>query len=356
MKHDLRNIAKRMVARGKGILAADESLGTIEKRFAAIKLASSEQTRRDYREILLRALEGGDEGGDAQGDAPANGREYVSGVILFEETLCQHAEDGTALVDVIRNAGALPGIKVDRGLVPLPGGGEGEMRTRGLSGLSSRLRIQSARGALFAKWRAVFHIGSDMPSNCAIQTNSKALAVYARQCQDVGLVPIVEPEVLMQGEHGIEQCAMSSAAVLNSVFAALQSEGVDLEAVVLKPNMVTSGDSHSRRDTPEEVAEHTLSCLRATVPAFVPGIAFLSGGQGDVEATANLNAINALAGKAPWMLTFSFGRALQAAALRVWGGKRENAAAAGAAFLHRAHMNAAACRGAWTPDMETPPQ
>ena len=334
---NMEETAGRRVARGRGILAADESSGTIEKRFAAVGVASSPETRREYREMLLRT-------GEAL-------RECISGVILFEETLRQQAGDGTPLVDVIRAAGALPGIKVDQGRAPLEGGGEGEDFTRGLEGLGDRLRDYRENGAVFAKWRAVFHIGDGRPSPQAVRVNGDALAAYARCCQEAGLVPIVEPEVLMQGSHDIDRCAAASREVLRAVFAALQGEGVALEAVVLKPSMVTPGDACPERASSAEIAEKTLACLREAVPAAVPGIAFLSGGQGDVEATANLNAINA-AGDAPWALTFSYGRALQAEALRAWGGKGENIPAAQAAFLKRARMNARACTGEWSADME----
>ena len=337
---EMDEIALRMVARGKGILAADESSGTIAKRFASIEVESTEEKRREYRELLFRS-------NDAL-------RECISGVILFDETLRQNAGDGTPLVDVIRGADVLAGIKVDQGLAPIKEGGI-ENFTNGLEGLPDRLKEYRELGAVFTKWRAVFHIGESMPSQNAITRNADLLAKYAKCCQQAGLVPIVEPEVLMEGNHDIDSCSDASTSVLHEVFGALEREGVRLEAVVLKPNMVTPGDACARRATSEEIAEKTLACFHKTVPAAVPGIAFLSGGQKDVEATENLNAINALAnasGKAPWALTFSFGRALQAGALQAWGGEEANIPAAQAEFHKRAQMNSKASLGEWSASIE----
>lgn len=332
--------AKRMVARGKGILAADESFGTIAKRFASIGIVASAENRREFRELLFRTREAL--------------QECVSGVILFEETWRQNAADGIRLVDLIRETGAIPGIKVDQGLAPLDGKASSETFTKGLEGLSDRLSEFSESGALFAKWRAVFRIDDGMPSNRALSLNSDGLASFAKQCQEVGLVPIVEPEVLMEGQHDIDQCGTASAAVLSAVFKALRREDVRLEAIVLKPNMITPGESSSKRVDCNTIAEKTLSCFSEAVPSMVPGIAFLSGGQKDVEATANLNAINLLSNKLdmPWALTFSFGRALQAGALRTWKGRKENIPAAQAEFHKRACMNAKASVGIWSADLE----
>ena len=338
---NLRDIAQRMVTRGKGILAADESSGTIEKRFAAVGVESSPQKRREYREALFAAEEAV--------------KTHISGVILFEETLRQHTEEGTPLVDLITSQKAIAGIKVDKGLTPLEDSENSrETRTRGLEGLSDRLWDYREKGCAFAKWRAIFTIDDGMPSRRALQANADGLATYARRCQTVGLVPIVEPEVLMEGGHDITRCASATAAALRAVFEALEQEGVALEAVVLKPNMVTPGDKCRARASASEIAAQTLACLRENVPAEVAGIAFLSGGQGDKEATENLNAINVLAKSegAPWPLTFSFGRALQAEALRAWSGDSANIPAAQAAFTHRARMNALACVGEWTAELE----
>ena len=333
--------ARRMVARGKGILAADESSATIEKRFASIGLASSPESRCAYREMLLRC-------GDAL-------REYISGVILFEETLRQRTADGTPLVDLISGSDSLAGIKVDKGLAPLEDDNSRETLTKGLEGLSDRLWEYRENGAVFAKWRGVYRIGDRMPSRRALSVNAERLASYAKRCQEAGLVPIVEPEVLMDGDHDIDHCGTVTLAVLRAVYEALAREGVRLQATVLKPNMVTPGEDCSRRADSKEIAEKTLACLSAVVPAEVPGIAFLSGGQKDVEATENLNAINVLknaSSDAPWALTFSFGRALQAEALHAWGGKQENIPAAQAKFLKRARMNAKASTGTWSAEME----
>jgi fructose-bisphosphate aldolase class I len=335
----LEDIAIAMVAEGQGILAADESTGTIQKRFDSIKVENNETNRRDYREMLFRATE-------AMND-------YVSGVILFEETLFQKAEDGTPFVELIRKAGAVPGIKVDKGakLMPLS---EVEMVTEGLDGLRERLVKYYEAGARFAKWRAVITITADAPSWNCIKANAHALARYAALCQEAGIVPIVEPEVLMDGphsQHSIARCAEVTEWALKTQFSELYDAGVNLEGMVLKPNMVVPGQKSGQKCSVEEVASHTVRVLKATVPSAVPGIAFLSGGQGDEEATAHLSAMNAMFDM-PWKLTFSYGRALQAAALKAWGGKRENVAAGQRAFTHRARMNGLAALGKWQADLE----
>ncbi|MBW8639108.1 fructose-bisphosphate aldolase class I [Hoeflea sp. WL0058] len=338
MTERLEDIAAAMVAPGKGILAADESSGTIKKRFDTIGVESTEDNRRDYREMLFRA-----------DDAMQN---CISGVILFDETLRQKAVDGTPLVKLISDAGAVPGIKVDAGAKPLAGF-DGETVTEGLDGLRDRLNEYYGLGARFAKWRGVISISDDLPTGYAVEANAHALARYAALCQEAGIVPIVEPEVLMDGEpgdHSIDRCYEVTEAVLRSVFNALYDADVLLEGMVLKPNMVIDGKA-KRTASVEEVAEKTLRCLKSTVPAAVPGIAFLSGGQSDEEATAHLSAMNAM-GDLPWALTFSYGRALQAAALQAWSGKTENVAAAQRAFSHRARMNGLAAMGDWKADLE----
>lgn len=339
MPERLEDIAIAMVAEGQGILAADESTGTIKKRFDSINVESTEENRRDYRDMLFRS-----------DNAMKN---YVSGVILFEETLYQKAADGTPLVDLIKQAGAVPGIKVDKGAKLIPGS-EVETVTEGLDGLRERLADYYAAGARFAKWRAVIAITEDTPSWNCVKANAHALARYAALCQEAGIVPIVEPEVLMDGEyshHSIERCHEVTEWVLKTQFGELYDAGVNLEGMVLKPNMVVPGQKSGQTVSVEQVAEHTIRCLKATVPASVPGIAFLSGGQSDEEATAHLSAMNAMF-DLPWKLTFSYGRALQAAALKAWGGKKENVAAAQAAFSHRARMNGMAATGQWQRDLE----
>lgn len=337
MSERLEDIAATMVVDGKGILAADESSGTIKKRFDAIGLESTEQNRRDYREMLFRT--------DALKDC-------ISGVILYDETIRQKAADGTPLIDIIKAAGPVPGIKVDKGAKPLAGF-PGDKITEGLDGLRERLAEYYEMGARFAKWRAVIDIdsGAGVPSATAIDANAHALARYAALCQESGLVPIVEPEVLMDGAHDIDTCYEVTKAVLLKVFSELFAFRIRLEGTVLKPNMVIAGKKSGKPSSPEEVAEKTIRLFRECVPAAVPGIAFLSGGQSDEEATANLNAMNAM-GPHPWKLTFSYGRALQAAALKAWGGKPENVAAGQRAFAHRARMNALATRGAWKDTLE----
>jgi len=336
-KDQLARTAKALVASGKGLLAADESGGTIAKRFAAVGVGSTEETRRDYRELLFRSK-------DAL-------RRYISGVILFDETIRQSTRDGTALVKLIEAGDAIPGVKVDLSARPLPGF-PGETVTEGLDNLHDRLVSYYGMRARFAKWRAVIDISreANLPTRYAVDANAQALARYAAHCQAANLTPIVEPEVLMDGEHDIDVCAEVTEFVLHRVFAALYEARVFLEGIVLKPNMVVAGKKCARRASPEQVAEATLRVLRRSVPSAVPGIAFLSGGQGDVEATANLDAINHIGG--PWSLTFSYGRALQASALKSWAGKPENVKAAQAAFTHRAQMNALAQQGQWTQERE----
>ena len=327
--------AEKMVASGKGILAADESTGTIQRRFDAIKVENTEQNRRDYRELLFRA---------------ADGMAHVSGVILFRETLYQDAADGTPLVDLIRRAGAVPGIKVDAGAKPMalfPG----ETLTEGLDGLGPQLAKDYARGARFAKWRATLFIGDGRPTWGAIKANAHMLARYAAVCQEQGLTPIVEPEVLMDGDHDIETCERATRWTLQTVFAELAEQRVALEGMVLKPSMVIAGADSPRPASVEEVAQRTVATLKACVPAAVPGIAFLSGGQSDEAATAHLNAMNQL-GPLPWKLTFSYGRALQHAPQTTWAGRPENVTAAQRAFAHRARMNGLASLGKWEGALE----
>lgn len=338
MSERLEDIAQQMVAPGKGILAADESTGTIKKRFDSIGVDNTEDNRRDYREMLFRT-------DDAM-------HESISGVILFEETLHQKAADGTPLVDLIRAAGAVPGIKVDKGAKPLAGYA-GETVTEGLDGLRERLEAYHDAGARFAKWRAVIAISDALPTDYAIHANAHALARYAVLCQEQGIVPIVEPEIVMDGApgtHSIDRCAQVTEAVLTEVFSELHQARCMLEGMVLKPNMVIDGQK-ARTAPVEEVAEKTVAILKNTVPSAVAGIAFLSGGQSDEEATAHLSAMNAM-GDLPWPLTFSYGRALQAAALKAWSGKAENIAAGQRAFAHRAKMNALAATGQWSADQE----
>ena len=327
----LEQTAAALVAGGKGILAADESTGTIKKRFDSIGAASTEENRRDYRHLLFTTPGAGD---------------YISGTILYDETIRQNAADGTPLVAVIRDAGIIPGIKVDTGAKPLAGF-PGETVTEGLDGLRGRLAAYAELGARFTKWRAVYRIGDDMPSAACITANAHGLARYTALAQEAGLVPIVEPEVLMDGDHDIELCDVVTEEVLRSVFNELAVQEVALEGILLKPNMVISGQDCPERAGVEEVAALTLRCLRRAVPAAVPGIVFLSGGQADEEATLHLDAMNKLAGAPPWKLSFSYGRALQAAPLKAWGGKPGNLEAAQAAFIERAKANGAATLGSY---------
>ncbi|MFG1393062.1 class I fructose-bisphosphate aldolase [Xanthobacter agilis] len=336
MTAELDTNAQKMVANGKGILAADESTATIKKRFDAIGVESTEANRRDYRELLFRSTE-----------AMQN---YISGVILYDETLRQKASDGTPLVALIEQAGALPGIKVDAGAKPLPFC-PGETITEGLDGLAGRLKEYRDLGARFAKWRAVIDIAAGIPSRGAIEANAQALARYAALCQEAGIVPIVEPEVLMDGDHSIDRCYAVTEFVLKETFHQLYHQRVRLEGMVLKPNMVVPGKKATVQASVEEVALKTVRVLKNCVPAAVPGIAFLSGGQSDEEATAHLDAMVKLGGL-PWALTYSFGRALQAAPQKAWSGKVENVAAAQAAFTHRAEMNSLAAQGLWSPEQE----
>lgn len=335
MSERIEDIAIAMVAEGQGILAADESTGTIKKRFDSIHVESTEESRRDYREMLFRADE-----------AMKN---HISGVILFEETLFQKAADGTPFVDVIKSAGAVPGIKVDMGAQDLSNTSI-EKVTEGLDGLRGRLAKYHDAGARFAKWRAVITISDTTPTWNCIKANAHALARYAALCQEAGIVPIVEPEVLMDGEHSqhsIERCHEVTEWALRTQFNELADAGVKLEGMILKPNMIVPGQSSGSKASVEEVAERTVKCLKDCVPSTVPGIAFLSGGQSDEEATAHLAAMNAMYDM-PWKLTFSYGRALQAAALKAWSGKPENVPAGQAAFTHRARMNGMAALGTWT--------
>jgi len=332
---ELNKVAEAMVAPGRGILAADESSGTIKKRFDAIGVESTEDNRRDYRELMFRSTEG---------------MKSISGVILYDETIWQKAKDGTPLVDVIKKAGALPGIKVDEGTKPLPNC-PGELITIGLDKLADRLPKYYEQGARFAKWRAVIDIAPGIPSYTAIHTNAHALARYAALCQASQIVPIVEPEVLMDGDHDIDRCYEVTAFMLKETFQQLYYQRVPLEGIVLKPNMAISGKNASKRASVQEVAEKTVKMLKACVPGAVPGIAFLSGGQSDEEATAHLDAMNKI-GNLPWKLTFSYGRALQAAPQKAWSGKASNVTAAQAAFAHRAKMNGLASQGRWSADQE----
>jgi fructose-bisphosphate aldolase, class I len=339
MTGNLDDVASKMVARGKGILAADESTATIKKRFDSIGAESTEDTRRNYREMLFTAE-------DAM-------RNCISGVILFDETLRQKSRGGKPFADIIAASGAVPGIKVDAGAKPLALS-PGEQVTEGLDGLRERLKEYHGLGARFAKWRAVIDIAGDLPTANGVRANAHALARYAALCQEQNIVPIVEPEVLMDGpvaSHDIDRCATVTEWVLNTVFDELFIARVRLEAIVLKPNMVIAGKNARQQAAPEEVAEKTLRVLKRTVPAAVPGIAFLSGGQSDEQATHHLSLMNAM-GELPWNLTFSYGRALQAAALKAWSGRSENFAAGQRAFAHRARMNGLATLGKWSRDLE----
>jgi fructose-bisphosphate aldolase class I len=332
----LNKVAQAMVAPGKGILAADESSGTIKKRFDAIGVESTEDNRRDYRELMFRS-----------NDAMKN---HISGVILYDETIWQKAKDGTPLVKIIEQSGAIPGIKVDEGTKPLPNC-PGELITIGLDKLADRLIKYYEQGARFAKWRAVIDIGAGIPSYTAISTNAHALARYAALCQAAQIVPIVEPEVLMDGDHDINRCAEVTEFMLKETFQQLYYQRVALEGMVLKPNMAIAGKKSAKKASVQEVAERTVKMLKDCVPSSVPGIAFLSGGQSDEEATAHLDAMNKIGGL-PWKLTFSYGRALQAAPQKAWAGKSENVANAQRAFSHRAKMNGLASMGEWKADLE----
>ncbi|OEC99513.1 MULTISPECIES: class I fructose-bisphosphate aldolase [unclassified Rhizobium] len=338
MSERIEDIAVKMVAGGKGLLAADESTATIKKRFDAISLVSTEESRRDYREMLFRS-------DDAM-------KKYISGVILYEETLFQKAADGTPFVDIIKAADSIPGIKVDVGAKPLAAF-PGETVTEGLDGLADRLAKYYDAGARFAKWRGVIAVSDTLPTYGAIKANAHALARYAALCQQAKIVPIVEPEVLMDGEPGTQSLDRSEEVTrwtLQIVFQELAEARIKLEGMILKPSMVIDGKK-VRKASVEQVAERTVKVLKETVPSAVPGIAFLSGGQSTEEATAHLSAINS-GYELPWKVTFSYGRALQDSALKAWGGKPENVAAGQRAFTHRAEMNYLAAKGSWTKDRE----
>jgi fructose-bisphosphate aldolase, class I len=333
----LHEVAVAMVAGGKGILAADESSSTIKKRFDVIGVESTFDNRRDYREFMFRT-------GEAM-------RDYISGVILFDETIRQDAKDGTPLVKLIEQAGSIPGIKVDAGAKPMAKF-PGETLTEGMDGLRTRLQEYRKMGARFAKWRAVIDIAGDkVPSFGAIHANCELLALYAALCQECDIVPIVEPEVLMDGDHTIERCYEVTEWTLKTLYTCLYEQRVELEGSILKPNMVIPGRKCPTQASVEQVAEQTIKVLKNCVPPAVPGIAFLSGGQDDEEATAHLNAMNQIGGF-PWKMTFSYGRALQAAPQKAWSGKGENVAAGQAAFTHRARMNHLAALGKWSAELE----
>jgi fructose-bisphosphate aldolase class I len=332
----LEETARALVAPGKGILAADESTGTIEKRLKSIDVVSTEEKRRDYREMLFTTPGIGD---------------HISGVILYDETIRQSTRDGVPFTKVLQDAGVIPGIKVDKGAKDLAGA-DGEKITEGLDGLRERLAEYRELGARFTKWRAVIEIGGEQrPSAYCIHVNAHALARFAVLSQEAGLVPIVEPEVLMDGDHTIDRCREVTEATLEAVFIELFSQRVVYEGMLLKPNMVISGKDCPQQAGPEEVAEKTVRCFRGAVPAAVPGVVFLSGGQSDEEATANLNAMNAL-GPQPWELSFSYGRALQAPSLKAWKGEDANVQAGQDALAHRARLNGAARDGSYTSEME----
>jgi len=339
MAEPIEDIARRMVAPGKGILAADESTGTITKRFEKVGIASSADNRRDYREMFFRTEE-----------AMNN---CISGVILYDETIRQKGKDGTPLPKLIAATGAVPGIKVDKGAKALALAPD-EKVTEGLDGLRERLAEYYELGARFAKWRAVIDIAPGLPTDNCIHANAHALARYAALCQEANIVPIVEPEVLMDGPvaaHDANTCYAVTERTLKAVFAELALANVRLEGMVLKPNMIVAGKNSPKQASPQQVADRTIAVLKACVPPAVPGIAFLSGGQSDEQATEHLSLMNRVAGL-PWTLTFSYGRALQATAMKTWAGKAENAAAAQRAFAHRAHMNSLATSGKWEPKLE----
>ena len=330
--------AQELVMPGKGILAADESSGTIKKRFDSIGVESTEDNRRDYRELLFRT--------------PGVG-EYISGIILYDETLRQKSTNGTPLVKIIQDQGVIPGIKVDTGGKPLAGSSV-EQVTEGLDGLRDRMIEYVKLGARFTKWRGIYSIGVGMPSRYCIEVNAHALARFAALSQEAGLVPIIEPEILMDGDHNISECFDATEATLREVYYQLGHQRVNLEGTLLKPNMVLSGKDASNRAEPEEVAEKTVACLKRTVPASVPGMVFLSGGQSDEEATMNLNAINQYAASVgvPWQLSFSYGRGLQAAPLKIWRGDANNAEQTQKAFRQRAYVTAVARQGKYSPGIE----
>ena len=331
----LEEIANYIVSDGKGILAADESNPTCGKRFDSIGVESSETNRRDYREMLFRA---------------SGMQDNIGGVILFDETIRQNAEDGTSLVELIKHQGALPGIKVDKGLAPLESSPE-ETVTQGLDGLDERCKEYVLLGAKFTKWRAVIKISENLPTEECIEANMQALAKYAKIVQSNNMVPMVEPEVLMDGSHTIDQCYETTSKSLKSLFRCLKEEGVNIAGTILKPNMVTSGSTAESQATAQKVAEMTVKCLNENVPSDLPGITFLSGGQSDIDATAHLDAMNKIGGF-PWKLSFSYGRALQQPSLKAWLGKEENIPLAQDALSHRALMNKLAANGAWNASLE----
>jgi fructose-bisphosphate aldolase class I len=334
-KQELEQVARAMVAEGKGILAADESLGTIKRRFDSIKIESNENNRRAYREMLFstKGLE-----------------EAISGVILFDETIRTKASDGTPFPALLANKGIIPGIKVDKGPVDIPSF-PGEVVTEGLDSLRGRLKEYKELGAKFAKWRAVITIGDGIPTYTCLEANAHALARYAALCQEAGIVPIVEPEVLLDGNHTVERCQEVTEQTLKVTFTALFLHRIHFEGMILKPSMVVSGKENTRQAGVEEVAERTVQCLKRTVPAAVPGIAFLSGGQSAVSATEHLNAMNQM-GPLPWQVSFSYARALQDPALKAWKGEAANVSAAQKIFYHRAKMNSAARAGKYKKEME----
>src|SRR5690348_16521596 len=333
--HELEQTARALVAEGKGILAADESTGTIKKRLDSIGVESTEDNRRAYRDLLFTT----------EGAA-----DYISGVILYDETIRQSSADGTPFPKLLEGQGVIPGIKVDKGAKDLANA-PGEKITEGLDGLRERLNEYRELGAKFTKWRAVITIGKGIPTEYCLWTNAHALARYGALSQEAGLVPIIEPEVLMDGDHSIETAFDVTSRTLHAVFTELRDQKVWFEQMLLKPNMVLSGYEASGRAGIQEVAEQTVKCFRRHVPAAVPGIVFLSGGQSDEDATAHLNAMNAM-GPHPWELSFSYGRALQAPSLKAWGGKPENVEAGQRAYYHRAKMNSAARTGVYAPEME----
>jgi fructose-bisphosphate aldolase class I len=333
---DREAVAKALVNDGKGILAADETVGTITKRFDAQGIRSTPESRRDYREMLFAAPGAAD---------------FISGAIMYDETIRQRSSTGIPLPELLARQGIIPGIKVDTGANPLAGF-ESETITEGLDGLRDRLKDYFSIGARFAKWRAVIRIAERLPSQTCINANAQALARYAALCQEQGLVPIVEPEVLMDGDHSIDRCYEVTGRVLHAVFNSLDEHNISLESVLLKPNMVISGSACPARASAGDVAAATLRCLRYSVPAAVPGIVFLSGGQSGVSATAHLNSINVLDGPKPWKISFSYGRALQDAALAAWGGRKDKTTAAQTAYYHRAKCNSAAAMGKYTAALE----
>jgi fructose-bisphosphate aldolase class I len=335
-QHELQATIAALVVKGKGILAADESAPTIAKRFKAVNIESTEENRRTYRSILLSTPNIGD---------------YISGVILFEETLAQSTADGIPLSQLAEQQGIVPGIKVDKGFLPLAGAA-GDNITQGLDGLAERLATYKQQGARFAKWREVYNVSATNPTTLGIEANAETLARYAAICQSVGIVPIVEPEVLLDGDHSIKRCYEVIEAVQHAVFHALYRHGVMFEYMLLKPSMVMPGKDNPTKATPEEIAEKTLTELKRTVPAAIPSINFLSGGQTPEQATANLNAMNMMAGNAPWLLSFSYARALQEPVLKIWAGKPESTEAAQAALYKRAKLNGAAQLGHYSVAME----